>query len=77
MLRNNDFNKYYISFSFRNSYGSEVHDEEVEAYYVETISDEEESNKATASSSQSIERTGVVEVNPFLTNVISHGAQIR
>ena len=30
---------------FRNSYDSEVYGEEVEAYYVETISDEEEINK--------------------------------
>ena len=46
---------------FRNSYGSEVYDEEVEAYCVETVPDEEERNTATAGSSQSIERTGVVE----------------
>ena len=40
--------------------GSEVYDEEVEANYFETISDEEESYK-TCNSPKSIERASLVE----------------
>ena len=56
----NYLKRYYILL-FRNSYGSEVYDEEVEAFDFETSPDEEESTKATASSSQCIERTSVIE----------------
>ena len=49
----------YIVLLLRNSYGPEVYDEEVEAYYFETVSDEEESDNTGPS--QRSERTGMAE----------------
>ena len=45
---------------YRGNYGSVVHDEELEAHYYETISDEEASYK-TAHPTKGIKRASLVE----------------